>query len=141
MVGGLLSIPSRSETIQKAVRGRSNPRLARMQHPPHRPPQVIDTDQYEVVCVSPRNHFVFTPMLPSTAVGELGLRWISWPVGCEAVGCIKLVCRVVWGSVAAQPAPSTPSPNNQNLPPSARHRRVPLPAGADPQLKPLCHLL
>jgi hypothetical protein len=34
--------------------------------------QVIDTDQYEVVCVSPRNHFIFTPMLPSTAVGVLG---------------------------------------------------------------------
>lgn len=26
--------------------------------------QVIDTDTYEVVCVSPRNHFLFTPMLP-----------------------------------------------------------------------------
>jgi NADH:ubiquinone reductase (non-electrogenic) len=28
------------------------------------PMQVIDTDTYEVVIVSPRNHFVFTPMLP-----------------------------------------------------------------------------
>ena len=26
--------------------------------------QVIDTDIYEVVVISPRNHFLFTPMLP-----------------------------------------------------------------------------
>ena len=32
--------------------------------PPPMLPQVIDTDTYEVVVVSPRNHFVFTPMLP-----------------------------------------------------------------------------
>ncbi len=33
--------------------------------------QVIDTDLYDVVLVSPRNHFLFTPMLPSTAVGTV----------------------------------------------------------------------
>lgn len=27
--------------------------------------QVIDTDVYEVCVVSPRNHFLFTPMLPA----------------------------------------------------------------------------
>jgi hypothetical protein len=37
-------------------------------------PQVIDTDAFEVVVVSPRNHFVFTPMLPSTAVGTVEFR-------------------------------------------------------------------
>jgi hypothetical protein len=37
--------------------------------------QVIDTDAFEVVVVSPRNHFVFTPMLPSTAVGTVEFRW------------------------------------------------------------------
>lgn len=31
--------------------------------------KVIDTDAYEVICVSPRNFFAFTPMLPSCAVG------------------------------------------------------------------------
>jgi hypothetical protein len=36
--------------------------------------QVIDTDAFEVVVVSPRNHFVFTPMLPSTAVGTVEFR-------------------------------------------------------------------
>lgn len=30
--------------------------------------KVIDTDAYEVVCVSPTTSFLFTPMLPSTAV-------------------------------------------------------------------------
>lgn len=33
--------------------------------------QVIDTEKFEVLCVSPRNHFIFTPMLPSSA-GEAG---------------------------------------------------------------------
>lgn len=37
-------------------------------------PQVIDTNAFEVVVVSPRNHFVFTPMLPSTAVGTVEFR-------------------------------------------------------------------
>ena len=36
--------------------------------------QVIDTDMYDVVVVSPRNYFVFTPMLPSTAVGTVEFR-------------------------------------------------------------------
>lgn len=50
--------------------------------------QVIDVDLFEVVIVSPRNHFLFTPMLPSTAVGTVEFRWaaddcrtgrIGWP--------------------------------------------------------------
>jgi hypothetical protein len=36
--------------------------------------QVIDVEQFEVVVVSPRNHFLFTPMLPSTAVGTVEFR-------------------------------------------------------------------
>lgn len=27
-------------------------------------PQVVDTEAFQVVCISPRNHFLFTPMLP-----------------------------------------------------------------------------
>ncbi|KAI7841841.1 hypothetical protein COHA_004370 [Chlorella ohadii] len=42
--------------------------------------KVIDVDQYEVVCVSPRNHFLFTPMLPSTAVGTVEFRSLLEPV-------------------------------------------------------------
>ncbi|KAL4425486.1 hypothetical protein ABPG75_009502 [Micractinium tetrahymenae] len=42
--------------------------------------KVIDTDTYEVVCVSPRNHFLFTPMLPSTAAGTIEFRSLLEPV-------------------------------------------------------------
>jgi len=35
----------------------------------------IDTKQYEVVVISPRNHFVFTPLLAGSAVGTLEHRW------------------------------------------------------------------
>eukprot|EP00873_Tetraselmis_striata_P002590 jgi/Tetstr1/422854/TSEL_013645.t1 len=31
----------------------------------------LDTDKYDVWCVSPRNYFLFTPLLPSAAVGTL----------------------------------------------------------------------
>ncbi|GBG00600.1 NADH dehydrogenase [Raphidocelis subcapitata] len=46
----------------------------------HAAVKVIDTDQYEVVCVSPRNHFIFTPMLPSTAVGTIEFRSLLEPI-------------------------------------------------------------
>lgn len=36
----------------------------------------IDTELYDVVVVSPRNHFIFTPLLPSTAVGTIEFRSI-----------------------------------------------------------------
>ncbi|GIL69240.1 hypothetical protein Vretimale_12635 [Volvox reticuliferus] len=42
--------------------------------------KVIDTDMYDVVVVSPRNHFVFTPMLPSTAVGTVEFRSLLEPI-------------------------------------------------------------
>ena len=35
----------------------------------------IDTTGYEVVVISPRNHFVFTPLLAGSAVGTLEHRW------------------------------------------------------------------
>jgi NADH dehydrogenase FAD-containing subunit len=35
----------------------------------------IDTKLYDVVMISPRNYFLFTPLLASTAVGTLEFRW------------------------------------------------------------------
>jgi NADH:ubiquinone reductase (non-electrogenic) len=40
----------------------------------------IDTTDYNVVVVSPRNFFLFTPLLPSAAVGTLGMRSILQPI-------------------------------------------------------------
>lgn len=38
--------------------------------------KVIDTMRYDVRVISPRNYFLFTPMLPSTAVGTVEFRSI-----------------------------------------------------------------
>ncbi|EEC71737.1 hypothetical protein OsI_04297 [Oryza sativa Indica Group] len=40
----------------------------------------IDTTGYEGVCVSPRNHMVFTPLLASTCVGTLEFRSVAEPL-------------------------------------------------------------
>lgn len=40
----------------------------------------IDKAKYDVFVVSPRNHFLFTPLLPSTAVGTLEFRSVQEPV-------------------------------------------------------------
>ncbi|CAA6654750.1 unnamed protein product [Spirodela intermedia] len=40
----------------------------------------IDTSLYDVVCISPRNHMVFTPLLASTCVGTLEFRSVAEPV-------------------------------------------------------------
>jgi NADH dehydrogenase FAD-containing subunit len=40
----------------------------------------IDTQQYAVTMVSPRNHFLFTPLLPSTTVGTIEFRSIIEPI-------------------------------------------------------------
>jgi NADH:ubiquinone reductase (non-electrogenic) len=40
----------------------------------------IDTRLYDVTVVSPRNHFVFTPLLPSTTVGTVEFRSIIVPI-------------------------------------------------------------
>jgi NADH dehydrogenase len=40
----------------------------------------LDKYLYDVTVISPRNHFLFTPMLPSTAVGTLEFRAIQEPV-------------------------------------------------------------
>ena len=41
----------------------------------------LDTRIYDVVCISPRNHMVFTPLLASTCVGTLEFRSVAEPVG------------------------------------------------------------
>ena len=40
----------------------------------------IDLDSYDVVNISPRNHFLFTPLLPSTTVGTIAFRSIIEPI-------------------------------------------------------------
>ncbi|KAK2969867.1 hypothetical protein RJ640_030176 [Escallonia rubra] len=40
----------------------------------------LDTEIYDVVCISPRNHMVFTPLLASTCVGTLEFRSVTEPV-------------------------------------------------------------
>ncbi|KAI8886937.1 FAD/NAD(P)-binding domain-containing protein [Backusella circina FSU 941] len=39
----------------------------------------IDTDHYNVVVVSPRNYFLFTPLLPSCTVGTIDIRSLVEP--------------------------------------------------------------
>lgn len=40
----------------------------------------IDVERYQVTIVSPRNHFLFTPLLPSTTVGTVEFRSIIEPI-------------------------------------------------------------
>ena len=42
--------------------------------------KTIDKSKYDVIVVSPRNHFLFTPLLASTTVGTLEFRSIIEPV-------------------------------------------------------------
>lgn len=42
--------------------------------------KAIDTDHYNVVVVSPRNYFLFTPLLPSCTVGTIDVRSLVEPV-------------------------------------------------------------
>ena len=41
----------------------------------------LDPKVYDIVCVSPRNHMVFTPLLASTCVGTLEFRSVAEPIG------------------------------------------------------------
>ena len=40
----------------------------------------IDSQAYDVTVVSPRNYFLFTPLLPSTTVGTVEFRTIVEPI-------------------------------------------------------------
>ena len=42
--------------------------------------RMVDKARYDVTLVSPANHFLFTPMLPQTAVGTLEFRVVQEPV-------------------------------------------------------------
>ncbi|KAI8889825.1 FAD/NAD(P)-binding domain-containing protein [Backusella circina FSU 941] len=42
--------------------------------------KAIDTDLYNVVVVSPRNYFLFTPLLPSCTVGTIDVRSLVEPI-------------------------------------------------------------
>ncbi|CBN78336.1 NADH dehydrogenase (ubiquinone) [Ectocarpus siliculosus] len=52
--------------------------------------KVIDSDKYEVIYVSPRNYFVFTPMLAAASVGTVDVRSITEPIR-MANPCVKYV--------------------------------------------------
>lgn len=58
----------------------------------------IDTDCFDVTAISPRNHFIFTPLLPSTTVGTLEFRSIIEPirVACPNVHFYQAYCRSVF---------------------------------------------
>lgn len=51
---------------------------------------MIDSDKYEVIYVSPRNYFVFTPMLAAASVGTVDVRSITEPIR-MANPCVKYV--------------------------------------------------
>ncbi|KAH6660891.1 hypothetical protein BKA67DRAFT_549504 [Truncatella angustata] len=40
----------------------------------------LNTDEYHVTVISPKNYFLFTPMLPSATVGTLELRSLAEPI-------------------------------------------------------------
>ena len=42
--------------------------------------QKIDKEKYHVTCISPSNHFLFTPLLPSSALGTVEFRSIQEPI-------------------------------------------------------------
>ena len=57
----------------------------------------IDTRLFEVTAVSPRNYFLFTPLLPSTTVGTIEFRSIIEPVrkACPDVRYYQAICTSV----------------------------------------------
>ncbi|KAH8078716.1 NADH dehydrogenase [Cristinia sonorae] len=68
----------------------------------------LDTTDYNVVVISPRNYFLFTPLLPSVAVGTLGPRSILQPT--------RYVTRHKARSVAVIEAAATEvDPENQTV--------------------------
>ena len=42
--------------------------------------KTIDKNKYNIYTISPADHFLFTPLLPSTAVGTLEFRCIQEPI-------------------------------------------------------------
>ncbi|CAM9093564.1 unnamed protein product [Ascophyllum nodosum] len=52
--------------------------------------KVIDSEKFEVIYVSPRNYFIFTPMLAAASVGTVDVRSITEPIR-MANPCVKYV--------------------------------------------------
>ncbi|CAM9349280.1 unnamed protein product, partial [Choristocarpus tenellus] len=52
--------------------------------------KVIDVDKYEVIYVSPRNYFIFTPLLAAASVGTVDVRSITESIR-MANPCVKYV--------------------------------------------------
>ena len=48
----------------------------------------IDTDIYDVTVISPRNYFVFTPMLAGASVGTVEYRSITEPIREVRISCV-----------------------------------------------------
>jgi len=55
----------------------------------------IDTARYDVTVVSPRNHFLFTPLLPSTTVGTIEFRSIIEPARRPGVRFYQAACTAI----------------------------------------------
>ncbi|KAJ7968483.1 Internal alternative NAD(P)H-ubiquinone oxidoreductase [Quillaja saponaria] len=91
-----LSIPSAERVIEESDSEYQEPRYPGLEatKPGEKPRVVVigtgwgacrflkglDTTIYDVVCISPRNHMVFTPLLASTCVGTLEFRSVAEPV-------------------------------------------------------------
>lgn len=59
--------------------------------------RTIDLKAYDVTIVSPRNHFLFTPLLPSTAVGTIEFRSIIEPIRTvrKGISFVQASCRQI----------------------------------------------
>jgi len=56
----------------------------------------INTKQYNIQVVSPRNHFLFTPLLPGTTVGTIEFRSIIEPVrNIQGIQYFQAVCKEI----------------------------------------------
>jgi hypothetical protein len=54
----------------------------------------IDTERYDVTIISPRNFFLFTPMLSGSAVGTVDIRSITQPIREVNIAIINDTCLV-----------------------------------------------
>ncbi|CAM9357939.1 unnamed protein product [Ectocarpus fasciculatus] len=97
--------------------------------------KVIDSDKYEVIYVSPRNYFVFTPMLAAASVGTVDVRSITEPIR-MANPCVKYVSGEV---IDINPGDkkvvvALPSPQEKRPP-----QKLESAASVAPNLPPLVH--
>jgi NADH:ubiquinone reductase (non-electrogenic) len=62
----------------------------------------IDVQRFAVTVVSPRNHFLFTPLLPSTTVGTVEFRSIIEPIRLARPQCVYYQASCTMIDLAAQ---------------------------------------